>query len=75
MFTITEDTTKGVHDTLISACDSARYLELMGEEGRGHRSCADNLIEGLEALGWSIPILSFPNVLEFLPQFGAFEYR
>jgi uncharacterized protein len=47
---IVEDTTEGVHDTLIAACDDARYRELGG--GEGHRNCADNLVEGLGALGW-----------------------
>lgn len=48
MFTITEDTTKGIHDTMIAACDSARYVELGG--GKDHRNCADNLVEGLQIL-------------------------
>lgn len=51
MLTMTEDTTKGHHDTLIAACDEERYLELAGEEGRGHRNCSDNLGEGLVAIG------------------------
>ncbi len=49
MLTIVEDTTEGVHDTLIAACDKERYVELGGEEG--HRHCAGNLIEGLGVLG------------------------
>jgi len=49
MLTVVEDTTEGVHDTLIAACDAARYRELGGEEG--HRNCANNLVEGLRALG------------------------
>ena len=48
MLTIRDDTS-GVHDTLIAACDSYRYLELGAEEG--HRNCADNLVEGLRAIG------------------------
>lgn len=48
MFTITEDTTKGIHDTMIAACDSARYVELGGR--KDHRNCADNLVEGLQVL-------------------------
>jgi uncharacterized protein YcgI (DUF1989 family) len=46
---VVEDTTEGIHDTLIAACDRQRYEELGGESG--HRNCADNLVEGLEALG------------------------
>lgn len=51
LLTVTEDTTEGIHDTLIAACDAERYLELAGKEGRGHRNCADNLVEGLDGLG------------------------
>ena len=54
LLTVVEDTTEGIHDTLIAACDAERYLELAGEDGRGHRNCADNLVEGLGALGRSI---------------------
>ena len=53
MLRITEDTTSGIHDTLMAACDRYRYAEL-GVEGAlegAHRSCADNLDEGLEAIG------------------------
>lgn len=49
MLTVTEDTTAGIHDTMIAACDTARYVELGG--GEGHRNCADNLVEGLGGLG------------------------
>jgi uncharacterized protein YcgI (DUF1989 family) len=56
MLTVVEDTTEGVHDTLIAACDAARYKELKGEEG--HRNCADNLVEGLAGLGWCLLISS-----------------
>ena len=48
---VLEDTSGGVHDTLIAACDLYRYIELAGEEGSKegyyHDSCADNLIKGL----------------------------
>ncbi|EHL00189.1 hypothetical protein M7I_3959 [Glarea lozoyensis 74030] len=55
VLTLTEDTTSGHHDTLIAACDAERYTELAGEDGKGHRNCADNLIEGLTALGIEPP--------------------
>jgi uncharacterized protein YcgI (DUF1989 family) len=58
---IVEDTTEGVHDTLIAACDDARYKELGG--GEGHRNCADNLVEGLGALGWFSLLLSLLHLL------------
>ena len=51
MFEVLSDSSGGVHDTLIAACDLYRYRELSGEEGREegyyHESCADNLIKGL----------------------------
>lgn len=49
LLTLTEDTTAGIHDTMIAACDKFRYEELGGEPG--HRNCADNLVEGLKAIG------------------------
>lgn len=49
MLTVVEDTTDGVHDTLIAACDRWRYEELGGDEG--HRNCADNLVESLSEIG------------------------
>ena len=52
MLTVLEDTSDGIHDTLIAACDRWRYLELLGEEeGQEHRSCEGNMVEALEALG------------------------
>jgi hypothetical protein len=62
MLTIVEDTTDGVHDTLIAACDKERYLELGG--GEEHRHCAGNLVEGLGALG---RYYVFFRVLDFSP--------
>lgn len=49
MLTVVEDTSGGVHDTLVAACDRWRYEEL-GAEGY-HENCADNLVEGLKELG------------------------
>lgn len=46
--TVVEDTTGGAHDTLVAACDRWKYEQLGGEVG--HRNCADNLVEGLQAL-------------------------
>jgi len=53
MLTIIEDTTPGIHDTMVAACDRFRYEEL-GAKGY-HRNCADNLVEGLEAIGVTPP--------------------
>lgn len=49
MLTVTEDTSAGIHDTMIAACDKQRYEELGG--GSEHRNCADNLVEGLAEIG------------------------
>jgi hypothetical protein len=49
ILTLTEDTTPGVHDTLIAACDRYRYRQL-GVEGH-HDNCTDNLAIALERLG------------------------
>ena len=50
---VTEDTTPGVHDTLIAACDRYRY-ELLGCAGY-HDNCTDNLAEALRELGVAAP--------------------
>ncbi len=62
---IVEDTSPGVHDLLLSACDEARY-QLLGHKGY-HRNCADNLRESMAQLGHSIvevpsPFNLFENV-------------
>ena len=46
ILTIVEDTSPGIHDTFMAACDKKRY-ELLGVESY-HRNCSDNLIEALE---------------------------
>jgi uncharacterized protein len=48
---VTEDTSPGVHDTLIAACDTARYREY-GVTGP-HRTCCDNYREAIAELGLS----------------------
>jgi len=49
ILTIVADTSPGVHDTLIAACDVYRY-QLLGCEGY-HDNCTDNLGRALEAMG------------------------
>lgn len=49
ILTLTEDTTPGVHDTLVAACDPTRYVQL-GVVGH-HDSCQQNLFLALAALG------------------------
>jgi len=52
ILTVTEDTC-GVHDLLMSACDIYRYQGLGVKEY--HRSCTDNLHEGLKEMGINAP--------------------
>ena len=44
-----EDTSPGVHDTLMAACDTHRY-HLLGVEGY-HDNCTDNLASAMAELG------------------------
>lgn len=48
ILTLTEDTSGGIHDTLVAACDRWRY-ELLGAVGY-HDNCTDNLASALGAL-------------------------
>ena len=48
IMTLLEDTSPGVHDTVIAACDPFRYAQLGAEPG--HRSCCDNFAEALAEL-------------------------
>jgi uncharacterized protein YcgI (DUF1989 family) len=48
MVKLVEDTSPGVHDTLIAACDRWRYSEL-GVSGY-HESCTDNFWDAIHAL-------------------------
>jgi hypothetical protein len=47
MLTLVKDTSPGVHDTLIAACDPERYRQLGG--AADHPSCADNFARALAA--------------------------
>ena len=51
--TLVDDSSPGIHDTLIPCCDAARYAQL-GHPGHG--SCADNFAAALEALGTAGPM-------------------
>ncbi len=48
ILTLTSDTSPGVHDTVIAACDPFRYAQLGAEPG--HRSCCENFAEALAEL-------------------------
>ena len=49
ILTLVEDTSGGIHDTLLAACDRFRY-ELLGCEGY-HDNCTDNLAAALREFG------------------------
>ena len=49
ILTLVEDTSGGIHDTLLAACDRYRY-ELLGCEGY-HDNCTDNLAAAMAELG------------------------
>jgi uncharacterized protein YcgI (DUF1989 family) len=49
ILTLTEDTSGGIHDTLIAACDRYRYA-FLGVQGY-HDNCTDNLFAGMAELG------------------------
>jgi len=53
ILTLVEDTTPGIHDTLIAACDRYRY-EQLGAKGY-HANCTDNLRTALAKLGLTPP--------------------
>ena len=66
ILTIVEDTSPGVHDMLLSACDVERY-QLLGHEGF-HDNCVDNLIlalaqHGLKTTAIPSPLNAFENVV------------
>lgn len=62
ILTLVEDTSPGVHDTFMAACDCHRYRLLGVREY--HRNCLDNMYEGMRALGLEppVPILASFNV-------------
>jgi uncharacterized protein YcgI (DUF1989 family) len=60
---LAEDTSPGVHDTLLSACDEARY-RLLGFKGT-HASCSDNFFAALREIGIAVPRIPSPwNLFE-----------
>ena len=66
ILTVTEDTSPGVHDTLIAACDLFRYIGL-GVDGY-HDNCSDNLRMALAAIGERAPGVPQPfNVWMNIP--------
>lgn len=58
LLVLEEDTSPGVHDTVIAACDAARYRQL-GAVGY-HDNCTDNLRMALLAIGSRAPEIPAP---------------
>jgi uncharacterized protein len=58
MLRLVEDTSPGVHDMLLCACNEAIYRELGCPPG--HRSCAGNMHEALASLGLAVPFTPAP---------------
>lgn len=66
ILTLLEDTSGGVHDTLMAACDRYRY-QLLGCEGY-HDSCTDNFHAAMAELGLRPPELPCPlNLFQNTP--------
>ena len=66
ILTLIEDTSPGVHDTLIAACDLFRYMTLGVNEY--HDNCADNLRMAMMAIGLTVPEVPQPfNVWMNIP--------
>lgn len=71
ILTLVDDTSPGVHDMLIAACDPARYQALGVED---HASCAENLHAALAQLGMSVDVVPQPvNVFMNIPVGAAGE--
>ena len=63
ILTLVEDTSPGIHDLLLSACDPVRY-QLLGHIGE-HRNCSDNLKSVVASLGHRLESVPSPfNVFE-----------
>jgi uncharacterized protein len=75
ILTLVEDTSPGVHDTLVAACDIYRYAGL-GHRGY-HDNCTDNLRMALAAVGLKAPEIPCPLNLWMNTPFregGAMEW-
>jgi uncharacterized protein YcgI (DUF1989 family) len=74
LLVLEEDTSPGVHDTLIAACDPERYRQL-GHDGP-HASCAENFATAVAAAG--LPPLPVPaplNLFMSIPWTAGGELR
>ena len=76
ILTLEEDTTSGIHDTLMAACDVHRY-ELLGCT-EYHDNCTDNLTAAMTELGLQAPETPSPlNLFMNIPwtDKGALSYE
>ena len=76
ILTVVEDTTPGIHDTLLAACDRYRY-ELLGVKGY-HDNCTDNLASAMKELGAKLPETPSPlNLFMNIPVLakGRVDFR
>lgn len=69
MVKLVEDSSPGVHDTLIAACDRWRYSEL-GVNGY-HESCTDNFWDAVHALLTSVDVEEREALESLLNQLGG----
>jgi hypothetical protein len=70
ILTLTEDTSSGIHDTLMAACDVHRYRMLGCTEH--HDNCTDNLFAAMGALGLTPPEVPSPlNLFMNIPVTGG----
>lgn len=68
--TLIEDTSPGIHDTLLAACNPDRYRVLGAPSG--HASCQNTLHEELKKLGIETPITPQPlNLFMNIPAPGG----
>jgi uncharacterized protein len=66
MLTVLEDTSPGIHDTLLCACNKYIYEEAGCRDY--HRNCSDNLHEALGEIGLKFPFTPGPlNVFMNIP--------
>jgi uncharacterized protein YcgI (DUF1989 family) len=76
ILSVVEDTTPGVHDTLIAACDRYRYQQLGCTTY--HDNCTDNLEAALKAIGKGAPETPCPlNLFQNTPvvENGEIDYK
>jgi uncharacterized protein YcgI (DUF1989 family) len=70
ILTLAEDTSSGIHDTLMAACDDYRYRLIGCTEY--HDNCTDNLSAGMAELGLKEPETPSPlNLFMNIPWTGA----